>query len=131
MIRRPPRSTRTDTLFPYTTRFRSRHLPAAEEAVEVEHDRGHTAVIGGDLQRVDDIADADFLEPRAARKRRQRIHLGGLLADDAVEFDDERALTDRQAGAWAPRAPAEASHGGGGGKGGVGRVELGGYGPPT
>src|SRR3546814_14817122 len=24
MIRRPPRSTRTDTLFPYTTRFRSR-----------------------------------------------------------------------------------------------------------
>src|SRR3546814_8227904 len=28
MIRRPPRSTRTDTLFPYTTLFRS--LPAAE-----------------------------------------------------------------------------------------------------
>src|SRR3546814_7986185 len=24
MVRRPPRSTRTDTLFPYTTRFRSR-----------------------------------------------------------------------------------------------------------
>src|SRR3546814_6277825 len=26
MIRRPPRSTRTDTLFPYTTLFRSRSL---------------------------------------------------------------------------------------------------------
>src|SRR3546814_10131899 len=26
MIRRPPRSTRTDTLFPYTTLFRSDHL---------------------------------------------------------------------------------------------------------
>src|SRR3546814_20177091 len=26
MIRRPPRPTRTDTLFPYTTRFRSRKL---------------------------------------------------------------------------------------------------------
>src|SRR3546814_6940152 len=26
MIRRPPRSTRTDTLFPYTTLFRSVHL---------------------------------------------------------------------------------------------------------
>src|SRR3546814_21059482 len=25
MIRRPPRSTRTDTLFPYTTLFRSHH----------------------------------------------------------------------------------------------------------
>src|SRR3546814_14145903 len=28
MIRRPPRSTRTDTLFPYTTLFRSRSRPA-------------------------------------------------------------------------------------------------------
>src|SRR3546814_10337903 len=27
MIRRPPRSTRTDTLFPYTTLFRSNHTP--------------------------------------------------------------------------------------------------------
>src|SRR3546814_9569491 len=27
MIRRPPRSTRTDTLFPYTTLFRSQRLP--------------------------------------------------------------------------------------------------------
>src|SRR3546814_10193300 len=32
MIRRPPRSTRTDTLFPYTTLFRS--LRADHEAVE-------------------------------------------------------------------------------------------------
>src|SRR3546814_5401928 len=29
MIRRPPRSTRTDTLFPYTTLFRSRRRAAA------------------------------------------------------------------------------------------------------
>src|SRR3546814_2299045 len=29
MIRRPPRSTRTDTLFPYTTLFRSRGRVAA------------------------------------------------------------------------------------------------------
>src|SRR3546814_20173240 len=28
MIRRPPRSTRTDTLFPYTTLFRSQGVPA-------------------------------------------------------------------------------------------------------
>src|SRR3546814_6340901 len=28
MIRRPPRSTRTDTLFPYTTLFRSQHVIA-------------------------------------------------------------------------------------------------------
>src|SRR3546814_19473957 len=29
MIRRPPRSTRTDTLFPYTTLFRSSHVREA------------------------------------------------------------------------------------------------------
>src|SRR3546814_8580284 len=31
MIRRPPRSTRTDTLFPYTTLFRSRSVPPAAD----------------------------------------------------------------------------------------------------
>src|SRR3546814_20018551 len=36
MIRRPPRSTRTDTLFPYTTLFRSLHLYGPmEEEVEL------------------------------------------------------------------------------------------------
>src|SRR3546814_18328441 len=34
MIRRPPRSTRTDTLFPYTTLFRSPFLSPAGEAGE-------------------------------------------------------------------------------------------------
>src|SRR3546814_957590 len=33
MIRRPPRSTRTDTLFPYTTLFRSLHRAEANDAV--------------------------------------------------------------------------------------------------
>src|SRR3546814_9014034 len=32
MIRRPPRSTRTDTLFPYTTLFRSRRAPTRRRA---------------------------------------------------------------------------------------------------
>src|SRR3546814_7957791 len=31
MIRRPPRSTRTDTLFPYTTLFRSIHVARLDE----------------------------------------------------------------------------------------------------
>src|SRR3546814_14975313 len=51
MIRRPPRSTRTDTLFPYTTLFRSLddHLPfllgrsVVEEFVDVRND------VDGDL----------------------------------------------------------------------------------
>src|SRR3546814_17809724 len=43
MIRRPPRSTRTDTLFPYTTLFRS----ASDHARAVERPRG------GGIERVD------------------------------------------------------------------------------
>src|SRR3546814_1219692 len=41
MIRRPPRSTRTDTLFPYTTLFRSAAgaLPAAGRAEHRSHHR--------------------------------------------------------------------------------------------
>src|SRR3546814_4523492 len=34
MIRRPPRSTRTDTLFPYTTLFRSEQPPAATDHLQ-------------------------------------------------------------------------------------------------
>src|SRR3546814_7886095 len=37
MIRRPPRSTRTDTLFPYTTLFRSRRIAGWPDS------RGHRA----------------------------------------------------------------------------------------
>src|SRR3546814_1354027 len=36
MIRRPPRSTRTDTLFPYATLFRSLYVAAAWRAAVME-----------------------------------------------------------------------------------------------
>src|SRR3546814_6367286 len=59
MIRRPPRSTRTDTLFPYTTLFRSdekhRFLPGAEAAEERDEHTltglGHATIIGGHCLR--------------------------------------------------------------------------------
>src|SRR3546814_16682567 len=37
MIRRPPRSTRTDTLFPYTTVFRSSHVEVPRDDLEAEY----------------------------------------------------------------------------------------------
>src|SRR3546814_7097657 len=37
MIRRPPRSTRTDTLFPYTTLFRSRPDQSGVKALTARH----------------------------------------------------------------------------------------------
>src|SRR3546814_5833603 len=41
MIRRPPRSTRTDTLFPYTTLFRSGHrsLEVGDGKIDEDHAR--------------------------------------------------------------------------------------------
>src|SRR3546814_20735779 len=45
MIRRPPRSTRTDTLFPYTTLFRSAKIPLiASDTDSVK--RGAIAALG-------------------------------------------------------------------------------------
>src|SRR3546814_4829425 len=44
MIRRPPRSTRTDTLFPYTTLFRSSRLLHPQRT---DHLRGARPVFGG------------------------------------------------------------------------------------
>src|SRR3546814_17044119 len=49
MRRRPPRSTRTDTRFPYTTLFRSR-------SVAVDGERRGEA--GRDLDRLADLGDA-------------------------------------------------------------------------
>src|SRR3546814_6652281 len=45
MIRRPPRSTRTDTLFPYTTLFRSRFCPDDDERVFVVAQGGSEVIV--------------------------------------------------------------------------------------
>src|SRR3546814_2306182 len=39
MIRRPPRSTRTDTLFPYTTLFRSHRSPRLQASAKTSYRR--------------------------------------------------------------------------------------------
>src|SRR3546814_2254360 len=62
MIRRPPRSTRTDTLFPYTTLFRSDGLDeggfGAQEALLVGiEDRDQAAL--GDVEPFAQQVDAD------------------------------------------------------------------------
>src|SRR3546814_15235431 len=54
MIRRPPRSTRTDTLFPYTTRFRSNRavgIAAREKGEAVEFRAGREVILSaGSMQ---------------------------------------------------------------------------------
>src|SRR3546814_8707575 len=53
MTRRPPRSTRTDTLFPYTTLFRSWLLPP-----DAARRRGHSDAAGMDCDRIRPAVDA-------------------------------------------------------------------------
>src|SRR3546814_14271791 len=51
MIRRPPRSTRTDTLFPYTTLFRSGVEQQPSEHLLIVHGLRH--MVDGEQPRVD------------------------------------------------------------------------------
>src|SRR3546814_21150286 len=51
MIRRPPRSTRTDTLFPYTTLFRSHMLAIVQPALSHPPFRGDDRLAVAGLRR--------------------------------------------------------------------------------
>src|SRR3546814_7803950 len=53
MIRRPPRSTRTDTLFPYTTLFRSVWRSILFVPVNVEKFVAKAAGVGADALKLD------------------------------------------------------------------------------
>src|SRR3546814_6020483 len=65
MIRRPPRSTRTDTLFPYTTLFRSALIGDTAGFLNVPRIKGtHTAMKSGMM-----AAEAAFAAVAAGRDR--------------------------------------------------------------
>src|SRR3546814_7790785 len=72
MIRRPPRSTRTDTLFPYTTLFRSHRPPrrASNDSLGAQSRNRFVVVTDLTQDRV-----AMFAERRCAR--RGRLGIGG------------------------------------------------------
>src|SRR3546814_6668170 len=89
MIRRPPRSTRTDTLFPYTTLFRS-HRQAdalrgeqlvAAQLVACAHDRGRR--VGGETAH-----QLELVQHRVAVARDR----GADAGDDRVVAGDRPAL---------------------------------------
>src|SRR3546814_3329367 len=83
MIRRPPRSTRTDTLFPYTTRFRSRAVDArAGRAVPGRGRRDRQAGARGDRGRPAGDGEGRCVRDRgrgaAARQKRSEEHTSEL-----------------------------------------------------
>src|SRR3546814_395672 len=81
MIRRPPRSTRTDTLFPYTTLFRSCECPTPQEGTYHVRVKAYQAYSGVTL-----VGEYDG-------------DGGGGPGDDEVQTytnDDDFAIEDRQ-----------------------------------
>src|SRR3546814_6736209 len=97
MILRPPRSTRTDTLVPYTTLCRSGQAVAAL-AVGVGRGHVYAEAVAGDVaferlvQAGDDVAVAGEDRHRVALLRRlqrllARLGHGVVEADDAVFLD--------------------------------------------
>src|SRR3546814_13441790 len=76
MIRRPPRSTRTDTLFPYTTLFRSVRRPARRDIGAA------TAWVG---------AGGRFLADARHRFRRAAVHLLDARRPDPARQQTVRA----------------------------------------
>src|SRR3546814_1418262 len=102
MIRRPPRSTRTDTLCPYTTLFRS-DLAHRHRVVDHHHQR-HAVGLGG-LHRLDfarqgcaaahprcDVEnhhDGAVAHDRGAEDARDRGHLRAHRLDHDFASSDE------------------------------------------
>src|SRR3546814_11674475 len=83
MIRRPPRSTRTDTLVPYTTLFRSVAGADRHGWLDCRHRAGVRAVPR--LRYRQAVADPRDRSPRARRlrhhdRRHRRRHRGGRRA---------------------------------------------------
>src|SRR3546814_6364860 len=79
MIRRPPRSTRTDTLFPYTTLFRSR--PRDLDLPPWLKGRYGTAVgraVHGVLQTIDLVTGDGLDDAIAAQCQRSEEHTSEL-----------------------------------------------------
>src|SRR3546814_4252475 len=86
MVRRPPRSTRTDTLFPYTTLFRSPIAPAAAPSRHAPE------------------PDGDCAECTTARQART---LGALAAAQSDPRTRACATTLRYSARWAARMRSE------------------------
>src|SRR3546814_1616668 len=100
MIRRPPISTRTDTLFPYTTLFRPWHsaAPGSTREPDILRRGRYRRLIGPDTARVVDLLGRALI---------QRDRFEDFVID---EHDHQRAAFDRVVEIDQPR--------GGAGKGG-------------
>src|SRR3546814_5573226 len=105
MIRRPPRSTRTDTLFPYTSRVRSGdeavefalHVePPGPDAVAAVGDEAVARIdrIGGGGQEQVVVGDVEILEFEV--RHHIVVQIGERIADAAVRSHPRRLLRSEE-----------------------------------
>src|SRR3546814_2894437 len=91
MILRPPRSTRTDTLFPYTTRFRS--------VTEVGPVQGVEPVVGrlqdGLVEHAAGVVD-QHVDPTEALERRRQRRVEGVAVADVDHHRSEEHTSELQ-----------------------------------
>src|SRR3546814_14488918 len=108
MIRRPPRSTRTDTLFPYTTLFRSDPISAEEDSLaeNTHREQLHPLDQFRGMKRLIDQGDdietiaATFMTPPAVVRQRLKLAsvstaLHELYAEDGIPLDQPMAFSVR------------------------------------
>src|SRR3546814_5247184 len=90
MRRRPPRSTRTDTLFPYTTLVRSPFIATGERVVGEQALVGQRLAGHGDRDRTGHRGGADSLQHRVRAGRSGRVE--HTVQRDAEVGQQEQAL---------------------------------------
>src|SRR3546814_1612216 len=93
MIRRPPRSTRTDTLFPYTTLFRSATLRLLREA-GIDCRLVQTGA-RGDAEALARAA-ADAVPPPALRSEEHTSELQSLMRISYAVFCLKKKITKQK-----------------------------------
>src|SRR3546814_13587741 len=110
MIRRPPRSTRTDTLFPYTTLFRSVQLyrPRGNVAALYVADHGSPGVTGGMMTCLETLDPARGAT--AAVEIFSLIAVGSGRSRQSFAFHRHQRLIFRILAAFAPRNRSALRH---------------------
>src|SRR3546814_8913056 len=90
MIRRPPRSTRTDTLFPYTTLFRSARPARRKRAGQQPRRAARAGTLRSRCRRLHRRARCRTQTARRRRPARAGTHADRDLADRAVQIAGRR-----------------------------------------
>src|SRR3546814_15092033 len=87
MIRRPPRSTRTDTLFPYTTLFRSLSTDR-----ELEPAHGGVERIDRNGREIETLLAQGMLDPERVAGQRLTPHDRAQLESEALHWRERARL---------------------------------------